>query len=233
MNDHDHVHVRPGRGERFSTVVADPPWPYATPGKGPLQSSKEHRPKSYDYSRNGATAGSSARSRYGLMKLEEIKALPVEQHVGANAHLYLWTTNAFVVQAHEVAAAWGFRPVTLLTWVKVKPGTAEPSMKTGYYFRGATEHAVFAVRGSLRLRTKRGISTAFVHPRTELRVLESRGSRATARRSHSVKPDAFFDLVRKCSPGPYLEMFARRPRQGWSVWGNEVESDFRFEDGSK
>lgn len=203
------------RTPSFVTVVADPPWPYATPGKGPLQSSKAHRPNSYDYSRDGATAGSSARSRYGLMTLDEIKALPVEQHAADNAHLYLWTTNAFVVRAHEVAEAWGFRPVTLLTWVKVKPGTAEPSMKTGYYFRGATEHVVFAVRGSLRLSTRRGVSTAFVHPRTP----------------HSVKPDAFFDLVEECSPGPHLEMFARRPRDGWAVWGDEVESDLALKVG--
>ena len=190
----------------FRTVVADPPWPYATPGKGPLQSSKGHRPNSYDYSRNGPTAGSSAHSRYELMTLDEIKNLPVEKHVEHDAHLYLWTTNAFVVQAHEVCTAWGFRPITLLTWVKVKPGTAEPSMKTGYYFRGATEHIVFAVRGSLRLRAERGVSTAFVHPRTK----------------HSVKPDAFFKLVEECSPGPYLEMFARRARAGWSLFGNQA-----------
>lgn len=199
----------------FSTIVADPPWPYATPGKGPLQSSKAHRPNSYDYSRDGATAGSSAASRYGLMTLDQIKALPVERHAADDAHLYLWTTNAFIVQAHEVAESWGFRPVTVLTWVKVKPGTAEPSMKTGYYFRGATEHVIFGVRGSLRLRAERGVSTALVHPRT----------------AHSVKPDAFFALVEECSPGPYLELFARRARAGWSVWGNEAPGSIELGQG--
>ena len=197
---------------RFSTIVADPPWPYATPGKGPLQSSKAHRPKSADYSRDGATAGSSAHSRYGLMTLADIKALPVEQHATENAHLYLWTTNGFIVQAHEVAQVWGFRPVTVITWTKVKPGTVEPSMKTGYYFRGATEHVLFCVRGSLRLTAKRGVSTAFLHPRT----------------SHSVKPDSFFTLVEECSPGPYLEMFARRARAGWSVFGNEAPNSIEL-----
>lgn len=143
------------------------------------------------------------------MTLEEIGALPVDQLAASNAHLYLWTTNAFICEAHAVARRWGFRPVTIITWGKIKTDIAEPSMKTGFYFRGATEHVVFAVRGSLRLQATRGISTLFLHPRTP----------------HSVKPDAFFSLVEECSPGPYLEMFARHPRTGWSVWGNEVQSD--------
>lgn len=196
--------------QQFTTIVADPPWPYATPGKGPLQSSKEHRPKSFDYSRDGATAGSGASSRYGLMTMDAIKALGVQRHAADNAHLYLWTTNGFVVEAHEIARAWGFRPITLITWTKVmKDDPTRASMKTGFYFRGATEHVVFAVRGSLKLQTARGVSTAFMHPRT----------------AHSVKPDAFFSLVEECSPGPYLELFARRPRTGWAVWGNEVACD--------
>lgn len=199
---------------KFSTIMADPPWPYATPGKGPLQSSKKHRPHSYDYSRDGATAGSSAHSRYGLMTLVGISRLPIESFALDNAHLYLWTTNAFLVEAHAVARAWGFRPITVITWTKtIKDDPATPSMKTGFYFRGATEHVVFAVRGSLKLQTKRGVSTAFMHPRTP----------------HSVKPDAFYSLVEECSPGPYLELFARRPRSGWSVWGNEVASDVSFD----
>jgi N6-adenosine-specific RNA methylase IME4 len=125
-----------------------------------------------------------------------------------NAHLYLWTTNGFMREAYDVADAWGFEIKTILTWTKVKgddPGT--PSMKTGYYFRGATEHCLFGVRGSLRLQTRRGVSTAILHPRLP----------------HSVKPEVFYELVEECSPGPYLELFARRTRPGWDVWGNEVQ----------
>lgn len=193
---------------RYHTIVADPPWPYKTPGGGPLQSSPAHRPRMWERHRAGEQVmfGSNHRNHYGSLSLDAIKALPVTQIAEDDAHLYLWTTNGFIVQAHEVAEAWGFRPVTVLTWTKVKPGTAEPSMKTGYYFRGATEHVLFCVRGSLRLTAKRGVSTAFLHPRTP----------------HSVKPDAFFALVEECSPGPYLEMFARRVRPGWSVFGDEV-----------
>lgn len=108
--------------------------------------------------------------------------------------------------AHDLVRAWGFAPKTICTWVKThKDNPCRVSMKTGYYFRGATEHWIFAVRGSLRLQTSEGLPTAYLWPRLP----------------HSVKPDAFYDLVEKASPGPYLEMFSRRSRFGWDYWGNE------------
>jgi N6-adenosine-specific RNA methylase IME4 len=188
---------------RYSTIVADPPWPYKTPGGGPLQSSPAHRPNSWQ----NDLAGVGSEKRYGVLTIEDICALAPP--VAHDAHLYLWTTNAFMVEAHEVAKAWGFRPITVCTWVKMKPdGT--PSMKTGYYFRGATEHFLFCVRGSLRLQTTKAYPTAFLWPRAG---------------NHSEKPAAFYDLAEECSPGPRLELFARIKRLGWDVWGNEVDSD--------
>jgi N6-adenosine-specific RNA methylase IME4 len=124
-----------------------------------------------------------------------------------NAHLYLWTTNAFLCEAHDLARAWGFAPKTVLTWGKVK-ATGDPSMKVGYYYRGATEHCLFAVRGSLKLRAKQGKPTLYL----------------SRRLPHSVKPEWFYALCEECSPGPYLELFARRQRPGWVCWGNEVET---------
>lgn len=149
--------------------------------------------------------GASSASRYGSLSCEEMErfALPVED----DAHLYLWTTNAFMVEAHALARAWGFVPKTILTWTKIRRD-GRPSMKMGHYYRGATEHCVFAVRGRLKLRGP-AAPTAFL----------------TGRLPHSQKPDVFYRTVREQSPGPYLEMFARRPRAGWSVWGNEVASD--------
>jgi N6-adenosine-specific RNA methylase IME4 len=144
------------------------------------------------------------------MTSDEIAAMPVGRLVADDAHLYLWTTNSFVEDAHAIARAWGFRPVTLLTWVKVhQDDPSRVSMKTGYYFRGATEHALFAVRGSLALTTSEGVPTAFLWPRIG---------------SHSVKPAAFGDLVERCSPGPYVELFAREPRLGWDSWGHGYEA---------
>jgi len=186
----------------FSTIVADPPWPYDSARAMPVKQELTH----YAYGGNV-----SSQERYGAMSIAELRGLPVKHHVTKNAHLYLWTTNSFMVEAHELARAWGFIPKTILTWVKVKKD-GSPSMKTGYYFRGATEHVVFAVRGSQPLLIKEGIATAFLSERLP----------------HSVKPDSFFGLVEKASPGPYLEMFARRPRKGWTVWGNQVETDFEL-----
>lgn len=136
------------------------------------------------------------------MSIEDLCAL--EPPVADDAHLYLWTTNGFVVEAHEIARAWGFRPITLCTWGKVQPD-GSPSMKTGNYFRGATEHVLFGVRGRLPFPTDRPTPTLWLWPRL----------------AHSVKPDAFYDLVESLSPGPYVELFARRARFGWDYWGNQ------------
>lgn len=142
------------------------------------------------------------------MPLASIAALDVASVVAEDAHLYLWATNNFLVEAHEIAKAWGFVPKTVITWGKIKKNVPclQPSMKTGYWFRSATEHVLFAVRGSLRLRTRVGLPTLFLHERL----------------AHSVKPDAFQDLVEKASPGPYLELFARRARPRWAVYGNQA-----------
>jgi len=183
---------------RFKTVVADPPWPYSNPGPKPPQLKLD----------GTLQLGCDVKKQYSTMTMEDIKALPVSSFLQTNAHLYLWTTNTFMEQAYSVARAWGFRPITIITWGKVyKDDEERPSMKMGYHYRSATEHVLFAVRGSLRL-TGPAASTLFLHRRLP----------------HSIKPDGFFQMVEEQSPGPYLELFARRERPGWDVWGNEVES---------
>jgi N6-adenosine-specific RNA methylase IME4 len=179
----------------FRCIVADPPWPYS--GDGPVGTGGRGAAFVRDLPHPGSA------KRYGKMSMDELKAMPI--HADATAHLYLWTTNGFLREAHDLAEAWGFKPKTVLTWGKVKAdGTA--SMKTGYYFRGATEHCLFAVRGSLRLQGMKGRPTLYL----------------SRRLPHSVKPDWFYALCEECSPGPRLELFARRERPGWTVWGNEV-----------
>lgn len=179
---------------KYQTVVADPPWPYNT-----------RDAITRCYKTNGKVALGVGDTGYQFLGMRELKRLEVGELATPNAHLYLWTTNAFIVEAHELARAWGFQPKTIITWVKVKED-GSPSMKTGYYFRGATEHILFCVRGSLRLTTNLGQPTIFFHRRLP----------------HSVKPKKFFRWVEKCSPGPYLELFARRRRSNWDAWGNEV-----------
>lgn len=183
----------------YQTIYADPPWPYED-RKGPTGLRKE------PWKHVGVEAN------YDTLPIAKIKALPVTNHVADNAHLYLWATNSFLVEAHEIARAWGFTPKTVLTWAKVKKTDGTPSMKTGYYYRGASEHLLFAVRGRLRLAGPCR-PTIYLLPRE----------------AHSVKPDRFYDLIEEQSPGPYLELFARRPRPGWSQWGNQIESTFQLQ----
>ena len=182
---------------KYRTIVADPPWPYADAGRdGNSALTKSVK-------RDGSVA-IGVQTEYPAMSMPDLKA--IQPGADDNAHLYLWTTNAFMVEAHDLAEAWGFKPKTICTWVKThQDDPGRPSMKTGYYFRGATEHFLFCVRGSQRLETSEGLPTAYLWPRLP----------------HSVKPDAFYDLVEQASPGPYLELFARRARFGWDYWGNE------------
>lgn len=188
----------------FKTIVADPPWPYDNV-EGP-RAAPEHRPNSW----NTATGCAGSSPRYGSMSMAELKAMRVKNLSASPAHLYLWTTNSFMVEAHDLAREWGFIPKTIITWGKMKPdGT--PSMKAGYYFRGATEHVLFAVRGTLRL-IGPPCPTLHLSPRLP----------------HSVKPDWFYAMVEQQSPGAYLELFARRMRLGWQSWGNGVPENHLF-----
>lgn len=186
----------------FATIVADPPWPYDN--KDGPRATAAHRPNSWD------TACTGSAPRYGSMSIKDLCGMLIPK--ADNAHLYLWTTNSFLVEAHEVAKAWGFKPKTIITWGKVKPDGKTPSMKAGYYFRGATEHVLFCVRGVLRLA---GAASPTLH--------------LSPRLSHSVKPEWFYEMVEQQSPGPRLEMFARKTRLGWYSWGNEVLGSISLE----
>jgi N6-adenosine-specific RNA methylase IME4 len=140
---------------------------------------------------------------YPTMTLEEIKALPVRDLAADDAHLYLWTINRYLEHAYSVARAWDFEPSTVITWAK-KPrglGLGGPWVLT-------TEHILFCRRGTLKA-TGRHDSTWYQWPRGR----------------HSAKPEAFLDLVEHVSPGPYVELFARRQRPGWTCWGNEAPAE--------
>jgi len=139
--------------------------------------------------------------QYPQMTVQEIAALQVPAE--RDAHCYIWTINKYVRDTYDVMAAWGFEPVTLLTWAKAPMG-----LGLGGTFCNSAEFILFGRRGSLRA-TGRIDRTWWQWKRGK----------------HSVKPEAFQDIVEQVSPGPYLEMFARRRRMGWDVWGNEVESD--------
>lgn len=162
-------------------------------------------PWSYDQSRIVTTAKTAqtrpeAKAQYSTMTVAEISALDVAALAEDDAHLYMWTTNPLLPHAFGVMDAWGFTYRTLITWRK------KGTLGLGYYFRGETEHVLFGTRGKLPIPPAQ----------RERNWLEA------PRRGHSVKPDAFLDLVERVSPGPYLELFARRQRLGWDTWGNEA-----------
>jgi len=144
------------------------------------------------------------------MTVEEIAALPVRGVVAEDAHLYLWTVNRFVDEAFDVARAWGFRYSTLLTWSKAVMGGG-----LGGTYGISSEHVLFCRRGSLgRGRRVRGTVFDWKRP------YDHRG-----KPKHSAKPPQFFDMVMGVSPGPFLELFARDPRLGWTTWGNELQRE--------
>lgn len=186
----------------WRTIVADPPWPYDTTVKGTVALQKPKK----EIERGDRHVSDFT---YPVMPLEEICALPVKEMVAKNAHLYLWVTNSFMEQGYEVARSWGFKPNTIITWVKTRhDDPATPSMKAGYWFRGATEHVLFCTRGSCP-KPAIAIPTAFLHPRIA---------------RHSEKPERFYtEVVERISPAPRLEMFARTQRRGWRSWGNQLD----------
>jgi N6-adenosine-specific RNA methylase IME4 len=145
-----------------------------------------------------AATKADAGKHYPTMSLDELAELPIRSLAAGDAHLWLWGTNAMLEDAYWLARVWGFRPITLVTWCKKQPGV-------GYYLRNNTEQLIFATRGKPMVPEKKPLATWYVWPRGE----------------HSRKPDASYDLVEQVSPGPYLELFARRNRLGWDTWGNE------------
>lgn len=195
---------------KYGCIIADPPWQYS------------------DKMLDMKSTGDGAAAKYPCMTEFDIQnflatgspeyPLGIDEVIAPDAHLWLWTTNAFMEAGHRVARAWGFTPKTIVTWVKgrldiVKWIGPEQDPEVGiiyhigqgHYLRNCTEHCIFAVRGSAPPKL-RNVGTAFIAPRGK----------------HSEKPDTIHQWAQLISPGPYLELFARRPHDGWTVYGNEV-----------
>lgn len=144
--------------------------------------------------------------RYPTMEQREIQELPVAKLAAAQSHLYLWVPNALLADGLRVMEAWGFTYKSNLVWYKVRKDGGPDGRGVGFYFRNVTELVLFGVRGSMR---------TLPPGRTQVNIL------ATRKREHSRKPDEIYDIIEACSPGPYLELFARFRRPGWGQWGNE------------
>lgn len=148
--------------------------------------------------------------RYSTMSLDAIKAMDVQSVLAPNAHLYLWVPNALLPDGLDVMKAWGFRYISNIVWAKRRKDGGPDGRGVGFYFRNVTELLLFGVRGSMR---------TLAPGRSQVNMIETR------KREHSRKPDEQYDLVESCSPGAYLELFARHARPGWSVWGDESSDE--------
>src|SRR5688572_29808906 len=151
-------------------------------------------------------------SRYSTLTLDQISALPVAKICADTAHLYLWVPNALLLEGLQVMRAWGFTYKTNLIWHKIRKDGGPDGRGVGFYFRNVTELVLFGVKG----KNARTLAPG----RRQVNFLK------TQKREHSRKPDELYQIIEACSPGPYLELFARGTRASWDVWGNQATDDY-------
>jgi N6-adenosine-specific RNA methylase IME4 len=192
----------------YRCIVADPPWPQKGAGR-PMEASGEGT------WHERVTGTASRVMPYSTMALGAIAGLPVAELAHSEgAHLYLWTTNGFVEDAFAVVRAWGFRYSTTIVWAKRPMGGG-----MGGAWGISTELILFARRGRVPALGKVvGTWHQWKRPYDE------RG-----KPMHSAKPPEFYDLAAQVSPGPRLELFARRARPGWDAWGDQAPNPIAWE----
>jgi N6-adenosine-specific RNA methylase IME4 len=151
-------------------------------------------------------------SRYRTMTVEEIASLPVSRVAAPVAHLYLWVPNALLPWGLQVMNAWGFDYKSNLIWHKLRKDGGSDGRGVGFYFRNVTEMLLFGIRG----KNARTLAPG----RRQVNYIGSQ------KREHSKKPDEQYDIIEACSPGPFLELFARGARPNWTVWGNQADETY-------
>lgn len=180
-------------GKKYKTIYADPPWQFQN--------------------RTGKVAPEHKRlNRYGTMKLDDIKKLPVSEVADEKSHLYLWVPNALLPEGLEVMRAWGFEYKTNIIWEKVRKDGMPDGRGVGFYFRNVTEILLFGIKGDKNRTLDAG--------RSQVNLIRA------MKREHSRKPDEFIPLIESCSSAPFLELFARGNRTGWDMWGNQATEDY-------
>lgn len=158
--------------------------------------------------KTGKVSPSYKGMRYDTLPLEEIKSLNVADFSEDKSHLYLWVPVPVINMGLEVLTAWGWEYKTMLIWEKVRKDGEVHGGGVGFYFRNAAEVCLFGVRGKMRtLKPGRTQPNIFRFPKT----------------FHSQKPVVMYEIIESCSPGPYLELFARNTRKGWDSWGPDVD----------
>lgn len=152
-------------------------------------------------------------ARYGTMTVDQICELPVREHLRQTAHLYLWVPNALLPEGLQVMQKWGFHYKSNIIWHKLRKDGGSDGRGVGFYFRNVTEIILFGTRGKNARTRQLG--------RTQVNYI------GTRKREHSRKPDEQYSIIEGCSPGPYLELFARGSRAGWTSWGNQAEETYK------
>lgn len=152
-------------------------------------------------------------SRYGTMTVEEISALPVPAVVQDTAHLYLWVPNALLAEGLRVMSAWGFTYKSNIVWHKLRKDGGSDGRGVGFYFRNVTELILFGTRG----KNARTLAPG----RRQVNYI------GTRKREHSRKPDEQYEIIEACSPGPFIELFARGVRQNWTTWGDQANESYQ------
>ncbi len=147
--------------------------------------------------------------RYETLSFEEIGALPVGKIGLPRSHLYLWCPNALLLEALTIMKAWGFTYKTNIVWYKVRKDGGPDGRGVGFYFRNVTELVLFGIKGKIR---------TLPPGRRQVNVI------ATRKQEHSRKPEELYRIIEQCSPGPYIELFARDKVSGWTQWGDELGS---------
>ena len=151
-------------------------------------------------------------SRYGTLTVAEIAALPVPQILLPTAHLYLWVPNALLPEGLQVLRTWGFAYKSNIVWHKVRKDGGSDGRGVGFYFRNVTELILFGTRGK--------DARTLAPGRRQVNYI------GTRKREHSRKPDELYDIIQACSPGPYLELFARGLREEWAQWGEQANGSY-------
>lgn len=174
--------------KKYSVIYADPPW-------------------HYNDKRTGKKLSGGAVNHYPLMKLPELKALPIGDLAEDNCMLFIWVTFPNLKEGLELIEAWGFTYKTLgFSWIKTNKRDGKPFFGIGYYTKSNCEVCLIGVKGK-PIKVSNSVSSAVISPRME----------------HSKKPDSVReDIVRLCGNVPRIELFARQEVEGWDCWGNEV-----------
>lgn len=147
-------------------------------------------------------------TRYETLATKEICEIPVSVACSDRAHLYLWVPNALLPDGLQVMAAWGFTYKANIVWHKIRKDGGPDGRGVGFYFRNTTELVLFGIRGSMR---------TLAPGRRQVNIIKTR------KQEHSRKPDELYDLIEDCSPGPFLELFARGTRKNWATFGNQAD----------